>query len=355
MLFGVKYMINPGYYLVYSETPQITMPTVNTNVLNLGYMVEDGVKDVSIEGRNVFDNSNMILQRMTGLDGEVFVPHNTYDVISNGIVYDEETFSLKRNANEAGYILFTVPYDENYQGAYLQFENPYSVYSLEDLLFVSGGENIYGIGNRILASQANKMSPVEGQDIYALRIDADADAPTEYIFYGVNMVYYSQETLDEYYADLADEQLAVEEWKDGYVKGRITVNSDRRLLFLSIPYEKGWNITVNGKKVEPLAVLDDAFMAIELPGKGTYDIEMKFNCPGVIMGLIVTLTGVIMTAIMYFIQKKKSDKISAIKNDETHAEDDSLNVKTLQAEEEEENAVSSDEGNNAEHDTNTEE
>ena len=49
------------------------------------------------------------------------------------------------------------------------------------------------------------------------------------------------------------------------------------------------------------------------------------------------------------------DKISAIKNDETHAEDDSLNVKTLQAEEEEENAVSSDEGNNAEHDTNTEE
>ena len=48
---------------------------------------------------------------------------------------------------------------------------------------------------------------------------------------------------------LSEEGLFVEEFKDTYIKGRISTTKNS-LLYTSIPYDKGWIITVDGKEVE---------------------------------------------------------------------------------------------------------
>lgn len=311
MLLDVKYHINAISYDVYYDTPQVSTPTVNSNILSVGYMVNDSLESYTFGDENVFDNLNSLLVSMSGEKTPVFVPTEYTDTVQNGLIMkvEPEYISIKKETIDGGYIFYELPGDEQYDKAYMQFVTNFSGYFAFDKMYATGGENVFGIGSYILSSIPYQMYYNEKNDMYVLRIDAGSDFYYDgYNFAQINTSYFSQDALDEYYEDLSKEQLTVDEWEDGYIKGHIDVNSDRRLLFLSIPNEKGWNITVNGQKVEPIAVLDDGFMAIRLPGTGSYDIEMKFVCPGVRVGLIITSVGVLLTVLLFVLEKlRKSD------------------------------------------------
>lgn len=68
---------------------------------------------------------------------------------------------------------------------------------------------------------------------------------------------------------------------------------------LTIPYEKGWNITINGEKIEYFKTLD-AFIGMHLPS-GTYEIEMEYKVPGKVTGTIVS----IICFVSYLVYRRK--------------------------------------------------
>ncbi len=61
------------------------------------------------------------------------------------------------------------------------------------------------------------------------------------------------------------------------------------LVFFSIPYDKGWSATVNGKPVE-VEKVNSGFMAVKVEA-GTSDIRFNYMTPKLIEGLWVTLVG----------------------------------------------------------------
>ena len=65
------------------------------------------------------------------------------------------------------------------------------------------------------------------------------------------------------------------------------------LLFISIPYDKGWNIYVDGKKV-PYKKLASTFIGIDLK-KGQHKIKMKFYPRGLIVGLLINFISILIT------------------------------------------------------------
>lgn len=209
-------------------------------------------------------------------------------------------------------VKISLPKSEDYDAAYLQFETDKSLYYDEDRYFVSGGDNIYNMGVQLYLSQANEMHYFSSEDRYILTLKADEEAYDKYVIQDVNVAYFSKNTLEYYYDILSKEQLNVEEWKDGYIKGHVNVDSGKTVLFLSVPYEKGWSVNVNGVKTDTFAVVDGAFTAVELPGNGSYDIEMKFVCPGVKEGLLISAIGVIITVLMILWERKR-EKSEAIK------------------------------------------
>ncbi len=60
-------------------------------------------------------------------------------------------------------------------------------------------------------------------------------------------------------------------------------------LFFSVPYEKGWSATVNGKEAEILKA-DVGFMAVKCPA-GEAKVEFTYKAPGLTAGALFTLGG----------------------------------------------------------------
>jgi uncharacterized membrane protein YfhO len=89
------------------------------------------------------------------------------------------------------------------------------------------------------------------------------------------------------------------------IKGTITVDSTR-MLFLSIPYDKGWHARLNGKEVA-LHICNFGFIGIPLnPGK--YTLELNFRPPFYILSLLATISGIIIFLLLIALPYLKSRK-----------------------------------------------
>ena len=66
----------------------------------------------------------------------------------------------------------------------------------------------------------------------------------------------------------------------------IKVENNNSLLMITVPYEKGWNIYVDGKKADYEEVYD-TFIGINLD-KGDHEIKMVFYSPGFSIGCAIT-------------------------------------------------------------------
>jgi len=76
-----------------------------------------------------------------------------------------------------------------------------------------------------------------------------------------------------------------------HISGRIKLDAPGRLI-LSIPYEKGWRVTVNGAGKE-VQLFGDSLMALDLEA-GEYDIALKYVPQGMKAGLIVSIMSLIL-------------------------------------------------------------
>ncbi len=87
-----------------------------------------------------------------------------------------------------------------------------------------------------------------------------------------------------------------------FVSGTVTV-AENRLLCFSIPYHKGWALTVDGEKVD-LIQMNGMYMGTELT-KGYHTIHLDYHVPGAKLGFIVSFISVF----CMFLYKKNIRKI----------------------------------------------
>ena len=83
----------------------------------------------------------------------------------------------------------------------------------------------------------------------------------------------NEAVLDQALAALSKQHLEQVSYGDSWLKGKIDMEEAGRLI-LSIPYEKGWRVKLNGEAVEP-GLFGGAFIAFDLQ-PGHYELEMEF-------------------------------------------------------------------------------
>ncbi len=76
----------------------------------------------------------------------------------------------------------------------------------------------------------------------------------------------------------------------GYIRGTVTADAQHNVLFLSLPYQKGWSVKVDGTAAECFN-LDDGFTGIRL-SEGEHTVEMQYHTPGFIPGAVISLIGI---------------------------------------------------------------
>jgi uncharacterized membrane protein YfhO len=115
-------------------------------------------------------------------------------------------------------------------------------------------------------------------------------------------------TWQEYANDISNlkkDTLNMEEFNQNLIKGKINVNQ-QKLLFFSIPFDKGWMIKIDNKKVKPI-IANIGFTGI-MVGPGEHKIELSFIPRFYSLGAIIScLSLIVFLAILlikYFIDRK---------------------------------------------------
>ena len=89
------------------------------------------------------------------------------------------------------------------------------------------------------------------------------------------------------------------------VSGKLTLKEEGRLI-LSIPYEKGWTVWVNGEETEP-AIFGGAFLALDLE-PGDYEIKLHYVPAGRTTGILVSLISICLAAVGLWLAGRRKQK-----------------------------------------------
>ena len=76
---------------------------------------------------------------------------------------------------------------------------------------------------------------------------------------------------------------------------------------MSIPYEKGWTVLLNGKEVEP-QLFGGALMAFDLE-EGEYELRMHYVPQGKQAGILVTIVSILIFVGILLINRHKHPRV----------------------------------------------
>lgn len=238
----------------------------NSHALKLGYVVAEN-KNIEFK-RDAFLFQNDLAKSMSGLDINLF----DETILDKTYYQDGKQESIRFLTEDKHYYLYnSVPVPINNT----TFGKVY-VESSEPSLMHAGRHGIY------------KLLNVKGGGT----VNISYVAEDEYLDY-VDLKIYSlnEENFNTIINKLKQNQLEVTNINKNILTGKIKIDNDDSLLMLTLPYEKGWNIYVDGKKVDYEEVYN-TFIGIRLDS-GEHEIKMKFYSPGLILGFIFSISGIV--------------------------------------------------------------
>lgn len=130
------------------------------------------------------------------------------------------------------------------------------------------------------------------------------------------------------YEGLADDgQFQLSEYKDTKLTGILTAD-ENEIVYTSIPYDKNWQVFVDGKRIyaNDILAVSDGLLAFNI-GAGTHTVSLIYTSPGLLVGCYVTIASIVIATFLIicrrrewlFYRKKNTEKWSAHAN-ETPAE-----------------------------------
>lgn len=123
--------------------------------------------------------------------------------------------------------------------------------------------------------------------------------------FNVQVYALDEEAFERAYEEFADEQLVLTEFSDTRLKGNINVKR-RGILYLSIPYERGWSVYVDGSKVSTKKVFD-AMLGAEI-GPGEHEIELRYFPDGLGKGIIISISAAVIAILLAAAEKARKNR-----------------------------------------------
>jgi uncharacterized membrane protein YfhO len=101
-----------------------------------------------------------------------------------------------------------------------------------------------------------------------------------------------------YTTALKTDTLAITKWNQHHFEG--TINTEKsKMLFFSIPFDKGWNAYDNGKLCE-IQVINLCFMGILLPA-GNHNIVLKHEYTSLFSGLLISGIAILIFLVLFLL------------------------------------------------------
>lgn len=322
-IFGLKYIIDSGndldgspYYEPFVKNENVSVYR-NRYYLPLGYCVSETASDYKSEVyTNPFYQQNRLFCLLSGAENvfeycdcdEIKLDNITLETEKSDEQMHTDCYYVKQNnKDEEGKAIFTfiLPDDGEYYIAcnYKIYANGTQVYAGENTV-----RRNYKISNISYEQQGISCLGMQKKGT-EVKVIIPADSSKQYYPLSVYVASFNREKFIEGYNRLSKNTLKLEEFKNTHFSGTVTADEDC-LLFTSIPYDKGWHITLDGKPVDEKDVIaiDDAYISIPLT-KGVHTVEFDFFPQGLKAGAAVSAVSIcVFTAYLIFDKKRKRGK-----------------------------------------------
>lgn len=284
-LLGVKYingLDNEEYYEKVIKQKENIVLYKNNDALSLGFMVNKNINNYKPQN-NSFKNIEEIVNLMTNKN------QKTYDILNENITY-HNTKSIIKNDTEYIEVLDTKNNYVMIEGTILKD----GFLSLDEKRDFYVDVELYINDNKYEQLGINKLPIIlKKGEKYKLIFKSNKDTyKKKYINAYITYIDEYQSFINE----LKNNQLEITKYKkDNYIKGTVNVENEKTTLYTTIPYNKGWRIYVDNKKMN-YNTCTEAFICLDLK-EGKHTIEFKYIPRGFIAGFIISLIALIITII----------------------------------------------------------
>jgi len=110
------------------------------------------------------------------------------------------------------------------------------------------------------------------------------------------------------YAKLKADTMQISSFTQSHITGKINVH-DTKLIFFSIPYDKGWSPKIDGKPVEPI-IMNYGFWGCLL-SPGQHEVELTYTPPFYNLGFTISALSVFIFIVLAVIRYKNKYKAIA--------------------------------------------
>ncbi|MCR5011422.1 MAG: YfhO family protein [Lachnospiraceae bacterium] len=297
---------------------EIVKPEISQydSYLPLVFMSDDDILDYTASS-DPFFNQNQLMTKLSGSEYEFFTPISKDDILEgsyNTIMIENPQvtlFTKKSTLSSLAYYTFVIPHKDSrlFFGCFTQDESITirdTMYIICDTLGWWETPELQN-GNIVPASllEPTNYRFIPGADpsvtydeiaIYTNDSGVDTDS--------CRSIYFYEYTLDDKLKNLCDDLTAtaptITSFSSSDIKATVHVTNDRPILFTTIPYDEGWSIYCDGKEIETISTVENAFLGAVLP-EGDHEIELKYTARFAKEGLIISLAGAVILGIISII------------------------------------------------------
>jgi uncharacterized membrane protein YfhO len=347
-LLGLKYLITTtgsstsSLYTPYSidETNDL-ISYLNPYALSIAYAADTAIKELDISDPITYASPFVLLNEIvTALLGEeetveLFKPIeyeltlNNVDLTYRSNVYEtvtnengeEETISIPyyfyAPSSSSGTMIYTLNLPEDFQdGSDVFFFFCSNYPRTVEWTFEGGSSDLTGTFFDNESDCIQSLGQLSKDGFYDLEVSITNDSSVFYIMQEPEIFYYLDQTVFiEAMTRLAEGNFLIDNsYTESHLTGTITVAEGENVVFTTIPYDKGWNIYVDGEKVESYETLD-ALLAFDIT-PGEHSLEFVYRSSYMVGGWILSAVGIFLLILMllldhFWIQPRQKGKREA--------------------------------------------
>lgn len=295
LIFNIKYIIgsnedNNRYTLILNENNTLTYKFD----YNIGLMfgVNQNIKKWNYNYNTPFEYQNEFIYNTTNINNVLYqLNYNEKEIVEKNELETIVKFTYN-NINDNIYL-----YNNNYLINYIIINNT---------MYYKNSDSIYNLSESINTNIYNYESYNETHIINKNINNKDLEIYVSYQNYydeELNIYSIDNKKFEKAYEILKENKVTLTDFNEYYIKGYIDSNK-KQTIFTSIPYDKGWNIYVNNKKIETFKI-SNALLGFDIPeGKNT--IELKYIPNNLDIGISISITTIIFTITYVIVKKKKN-------------------------------------------------
>ena len=353
-LFGLRYVVLKVNLTNHPQLKKVDSITVtdpdtgerytryiykNLTALPVAFAASSQVKEYEATNYAPFDSQQALYESLSGLTDAIYEPMDVSAVVSGNI--SGSSFQ-KTSAGQAQFA--ATVYEAGQYFAYVDCR-------AADSIMVEQYQNNGDLGKSWSVTTHEPyiidVGTLQPGASITVAIDSDSSCSGN-----IHLVRLNTEALDAHLSVLEQGGMLVTKQTGKSLAGTVTAQNDQ-VLFFSLPYDKGWEVYVDGSPAETFPIADNRDTEIDEDGvvtevggddgallgavipAGTHTVYAVYRAPGMTLGVLISVAALLLLLIpvgkRWIARRYARTLLVAVKTGETPAEDTSAAADTPEA------------------------